>query len=138
MNEIRSLLDVSIGNFQIDNLINDVMPVIAGAKELYAPNLEAEEGQELDQLFKSIGTGAKKDDNDNQTAKKTAADAPFLLLKVSKSERQFQGKVGSIVRFEEIHLAMQEFFVQAETGILESNLSFLSHIVALFYQKVDN
>lgn len=65
MNEIRSLLDVSIGNFQIDNLINDVMPVIAGAKELYAPNLEAEEGQELDQLFKSIGTGAKKDANDN-------------------------------------------------------------------------
>jgi hypothetical protein len=88
MNEIRSLLDVSIGNFQIDNLINDVMPVIAGAKELYAPNLEAEEDQELDQLFKSIDTGTKKkDDNNNQTAKKTAKDAPFLLLKVSKSER---------------------------------------------------
>jgi len=35
---------------------------------------------------------------------------------------------------------MQEFFVQAETGILESNLSFLSQIVALFSdnQKVDN
>jgi len=75
MNEIRSLLDVSIGNFQIDNLINDVMPVIARAKELYAPNLEAEEDQELDQLFKSIKgvsidtgkekEGAKKDDNDN-------------------------------------------------------------------------
>ena len=33
---------------------------------------------------------------------------------------------------------MQEFFVQVETGILESNLFFLSQIVALFYEKVDN
>jgi hypothetical protein len=64
MNEIRSELDVRIGNFQIDNLINDVMPVIAGAKELYQPNLkpakihsEVEEDQELDRLFKNIDTG---------------------------------------------------------------------------------
>lgn len=54
MNEIRSELSVQIGNFQIDNLVNDVMPVVVGARRLYAPHLEAAEDDQLDQLFKSI------------------------------------------------------------------------------------
>lgn len=69
---------------------------------------------------------------------KQAHDAPFLLLSVSKSERRFQGKVGSIVRFDSVHLAMQEFFVQVETSIMESNLSFILEIIGLFYRKVDH
>ena len=139
MNEIRSELSVKIGNFQIDNLINDVMPVVAGARQLYGPHLEAAEDDRLDQLYKGIDASQRKQETEEEGNQSCEAQyIPFLLLSVSKSERRFEGKIGSIVRFDAVHLAMQEFFVQVETSIMESNFSFILQIIALFYQQADN
>jgi hypothetical protein len=35
----KTLIDVSLGNFQIDNMINDQMPVVMGPKTYYDKNL---------------------------------------------------------------------------------------------------
>ena len=35
----KTVIDVSLGNFQIDNMINDDMPVVIGPKSYYDKNL---------------------------------------------------------------------------------------------------
>jgi len=41
-----------------------------------------------------------------------------LLFKVNKSEKVFANKIGSIIRFEEIHFATREFFINAESQLI--------------------
>jgi len=40
MDQTDTIIDLKIANFQIDNLINDEMPVVMGAKQYYEKNLE--------------------------------------------------------------------------------------------------
>ena len=43
---------------------------------------------------------------------------PFLVLKVKKNEKKYENKVGSIIQFEEIHFAIQEFMFNIDTLML--------------------
>ena len=51
----------------------------------------------------------------NSEELKAAEDLPFLKIAIDKSEKKYDGKIGSMIRYEQIHFAIQEFFLQAET-----------------------
>ena len=59
-------------------------------------------------------------------------DIPFLLLKLEMSEKKYQGKRGSIKRFENIKFGMQEFFISVEETVLNSSLNFFNEISSIF------
>jgi hypothetical protein len=52
-------------------------------------------------------------------------------MEIVKTERRHKGRLGSIVKFETIHLAMQEFFIQIETSIIVQNLKFIMKMANL-------
>jgi len=57
---------------------------------------------------------------------------PFMKITMRKTEKKYDGRLGSIVRYEEAHFAIQEFFMQAETSIVLDNLHFITITLALF------
>jgi hypothetical protein len=61
-----------------------------------------------------------------------------MKFKVIKSEKNYDNKVGSYIRFEEIHFAIQEFCFQANTSVLLRNLAFVEVTVSLFASQEDS
>lgn len=49
---------------------------------------------------------------------------PFISLNIVKKEKSYENKIGSIVRFDQIHFAMQEFCLQANTNAILININF--------------
>jgi hypothetical protein len=61
--------------------------------------------------------------------------APFLIFKIQKNEKQFKGKIGSIVRFDAIHVALQELFLSLDTAILQKSLNLILNVLHLFEEE---
>ena len=57
---------------------------------------------------------------------------PFIKFILIKNEKTYEQKIGSIVRFDEIHLAMQEFCLQANTNDILNNINFAIATFQLF------
>lgn len=49
---------------------------------------------------------------------------PFFTFSVQKKTTTYKGRVGSIVRYDQIHWAMQEFCIQINTNMIMHNLNF--------------
>lgn len=43
---------------------------------------------------------------------------PFLVIKIKKNEKKHENKLGSIIQYEEIHFAIQEFMFNIDTSML--------------------
>lgn len=57
---------------------------------------------------------------------------PFILVTVVKNTKSFEQKIGQIVRYDEIHCAMQEFSFQFNTGIVINMAKFMLQTMYLF------
>ena len=83
--ETETIIELKIGNFQIDNLINNEMPVVIGAKKYYDEYLQVANPQNIfsnmssfykifkESDFKKKKGGGGKDDKTNQKH-------PFLIF----------------------------------------------------------
>ena len=110
--ESKTKINASLGLLQIDNLVNEDLPVILGPSSLYERQLiEIQEDQKVGDLYKRLNYIEIK----NSEELKMAESLPFLKIAIDKSEKKYEGKLGSIIRYEYIHFAIQEFFLQAET-----------------------
>ena len=67
----------------------------------------------------------------------SSLQAPFMKIQMQKTEKKYDGMLGSIVRYEQVHFAIQEFFLQAETSIVLNNLNFIMSTVDLFNLSVN-
>lgn len=79
----------------------------------------------------------KRDGLVEQVPKKAQEDEeriPFVLVSVVKNTKSYQHKIGSVVRFDEIHCAMQEFSVQVNTGMIINTAKFMIQTMYLFEQ----
>ena len=135
MTEHRVLFMCDIGNFQIDNLVSDEMPVLIGAKDFYDKNIiaasKAQTGFNLANAYKLVKDEDMKQrevDGGGQVLERL----PFLRFNFLKSEKTQAGKIGSVVRYDSIQFRLLEFFLQVETTILNDNLKFIFEILDLF------
>lgn len=62
---------------------------------------------------------------------------PFIIVTVVKNTKQYENKIGQIVRFDEIHCAMQEFQVSMNTGMIINIAKFMVQTMYLFNQEDD-
>lgn len=143
-------ISVELGSFQIDNMVNDEMPVILGAARYYEKSVEL---AREDRIHKSIAEfyrsildkdlhNLSKYDKAKPKQRKRAetkrekieqqAAIPFLKFKLKKNVQTHANKIGSIIRFEYIQFGMQEFFIQVETSILNDNLKLVFSIINNF------
>lgn len=79
---------------------------------------------------------------ENYQAKKATPDddvgkIPFIIVTVVKNTKQYENKIGQIVRFDEIHCAMQEFQVSLNTGMIINIAKFMVQTSVLFNQDDD-
>lgn len=56
---------------------------------------------------------------------------PFIKVLIEKSEKKYDGKIGSIIRYEQVQFHIQEFFLQVETQILIREGKFIKNILNL-------
>lgn len=56
-------------------------------------------------------------------------------MNVVKNTKQYENKIGQIVRFDEIHCAMQEFKVSLNTGMIINIARFMVQTGYLFNQE---
>lgn len=77
----------------------------------------------------------KRDGLVEQVPKKAREDEeriPFVLVSIVKNTKSYEQKIGSVVRFDEIHCAMQEFSVQVNTGMIINTVKFMIQTMYLF------
>lgn len=109
-NQVEFWLD--IGNFQIDNLINEEMPVLLGSKDFYDNNLVVA-GKSTDhrgkynlahsfRLVEEADLKKKECDKDGNELERL----PFLKSHVIMSKKTQEHKLGEIVRYESIYFGM--------------------------------
>lgn len=104
------------------------MPVLFGASKLFPKYLLQKKESKLNEQFRlhkafndfdievKEGEEAKTDEEKRmQKSIQMALEHPFVKMKVTKKEKQYDGMIGSIIRYDEVHLAIQEFFLSAET-----------------------
>ena len=88
--------------------MNEDLPVILGPSSLYEKQLvEIQDDTKVGELYKMLNYIHVK----NSEELKAAEGLPFLKIAIDKSEKKYEGKLGSIIRFEQIHFAIQEFFL---------------------------
>ena len=116
MDQTDTIIDLKIANFQIDNLINDEMPVVMGAKQYYEKNLEkASEANMQSNLSKFIkivqDTDIKKEKRRLLGRNRSQEDdsipkPPFIVFYVDMNEKSHEDKIGSIIRYEKVQFVM--------------------------------
>ena len=104
MQQEHTEFSIKISDFQIDSYINEEVPVLFCNKNIYN-KLNTQGGSFLLNKFKSFGEPKE-------------IKMPFLVLKIKKNEKKYEKKVGSIIQYEEIHFAIQEFMFNIDTLIL--------------------
>ena len=112
MDQVDTIIDLKIANFQIDNLINDEMPVVMGAKQYYEKNLEkASEANMQSNLSKFIkivqDTELKKEKKRYLRRNRSQEDdtqekPPFIVFYVDMNAKSHAEKIGSIIRYEKV------------------------------------
>jgi hypothetical protein len=145
---------MSVGNLQIDNMLDDQMSVVFCPTKLYKDLVLTEKNydemgplQKEYRAIESIEKVQKKKDLldqqiENYQAKKPTPDddvgkIPFIIVTVVKNTKQYENKIGQIVRFDEIHCAMQEFQVSLNTGMIINIAKFMVQTSVLFNQDDD-
>jgi hypothetical protein len=134
---------LDIGNFQIDNLINEEMPVLLGSKDYYDKNLivsgKSKNHRGKCNLAHSFLLVEEEDLKDKECDKEgnELERLPFLKSHVIMNKKTQEHKLGQIVRYESIYFGMQEFFIQVETTILNDNIKFLIEVMDVLGQKED-
>ena len=53
------------------------------------------------------------------------------------SQKSYQDRIGSIVRYDKIRFGIQEFFIQVESNILNDNLNFVKETLNIFNYQSD-
>ena len=117
------------------------MPVLFGAMKLFPKYLLQKQKQktekyELLQAFNDfdfeINEEAKTEEEKRiQKNIDMALKHPFVMVLIEKKEKQYDGIAGSIVRYDKVHFAVQEFFISAETQIILKNRHFILSILKL-------
>lgn len=142
------LLD--IGNVQIDNLVNEDLPVLFGQKHYYDRNIivaskGAPPGASAAKIDKGTLSHAYRlvldEDLMPQQYDKHGNELerlPFVRFNFVMSKKRRPNKVGSIINYKTIYFGMQEVFLQAETTIVNDNIKFLVEILALLGQTADH
>lgn len=106
---------LTLGNFQIDNLVDEEMPVLLGSQNYYALNLikssHADIQSNLSKFYRIMpddnfkqAKKAKKRENNNTTAREE--QVPFIKFDLEMSQREHKGKIGTIVRYDKIHFGI--------------------------------
>jgi hypothetical protein len=135
MTEHRVVFRMDIGNFQIDNLVSDDMPVLLGAKDFYDKGVNvasrSQSGFNLAHAYKLV------QDEDMKPVEvdgggRALDRLPFFRFNFIMSEKTQAGKIGSVIRYDNIQLRILEFFLQVETTILNDNIKFIFEVLDLF------
>jgi hypothetical protein len=103
---------LDIGNFQIDNLINEEMPVLLGSKDYYDKNLivsgKSKNHRGKYNLAHSFLLVEEEDLKDKECDKEgnELERLPFLKSHVIMNKKTQEHKLGQIVRYESIYFGM--------------------------------
>jgi hypothetical protein len=50
---------------------------------------------------------------------------PFIIFQVLMSNKTYEDRIGSVIRYDKIRFGIQEFFIQVESNIVNDNLKFV-------------
>jgi hypothetical protein len=115
-NKIEFMMD--IGNFQIDNLTNEELPVVLGAKDYYDKKIyvagqhlyDVHMRNKLSTAFRSVEQEDLKE-RERDKHGKVLERLPFLRTNFLMNKKTQENKLGAIVRYESIFFGMQELFI---------------------------
>lgn len=125
---------------QVDNSINEEMPVLLGAKVFFDKHVNVHGRATDDMKFNLshayrnlLASDLKEEERDRNGH--VAERTPFLRASFMISKKTQEGKLGAIIRYDSIYFAMQEIFLQVETTILKDNFKFVLETLKVFGRK---
>lgn len=143
--QTKTELRFSIGNLQVDNMLDDQMSVLFCPTKLYKDLVLTErnydemgplqrEYRAIEPIEKVLKKRDGLSEHQPKKAKGKEEEIPFVLVSVVKNTKSYQQKIGAIVRYDEIHCAMQAFSVQVNTGMIINTANFIVQTGYLFDQ----
>lgn len=123
--DTKTIIELNLGNFQIDNLTNEDYPVLLGTRSFYHKRLTQ---ANISNAMSNLSTFYKIVQESEIKSKKSKPldNMPFIVFEIDKNSKAHQEKIGSLVRYEKLRFCMQKFFLQVESTIIGKILQMLT------------
>eukprot|EP00347_Sterkiella_histriomuscorum_P017164 403350423 len=136
--ETMTRITLHLNHLQIDNMVNDIMPVIlAPSRSLAKAEAKQKKDKKFEEESKESQLKQKQTQNNNNDLIVPAKEEeiPFLQVIITVAESQDKKSNMKQRRLRAFQVQLQEFMFQIETSILNSNLKFIVELVETFSDK---